>query len=93
MVQWLTVHRTTADATRLLAALARMRVTLGRFPGIGEAVVERANLSVRVLGLGRLPYLVWYGFEPDMRSGPVWLLALMHEKQDRARFDPALFDL
>lgn len=104
MVGWLTTHRTTDDAARLLAALGRMRATFGRFPGIGEAVVAQTRtarrgasrsgsaMSVRVLRLGRLPYLVWYGFDPELTIGPVWLLALMHEKQDRARFGPTLFD-
>lgn len=92
MVAWLTTHRTPDDATRLLAALGRMRATLGRFPGIGEAVAQRTGMSVRALRLGRLPYLVWYGFDPELRTGPVWLLSLKHEKQYRARFDPTLFD-
>ncbi len=92
MLHWLRAHRRATDAERLLSALQRMRATLRRFPGIGGSVVERPGMSVRVVGLGRLPYLVWYSFDLDEPADPVWLLSLTHEKQDRERFDPSRLD-
>lgn len=62
-------------------------------PGIGELVESRAAHVVRVVPIGgRLPYLVWYTYDPADESAPVWLVALHHEKQDRERFDPAQFE-
>lgn len=93
VLHWLRAHRRSEDGERFLSALQRMRATLGRFPGIGGSVVERSGVSVRVLGLGRLPYLVWYAYESGDPATPVWLLVLKHEDQDRARFDPSPLDL
>lgn len=73
-------------------ALERVSRQPASYPGLGREVDLRAGPSVRVIRLGRLPYLVWYSFDPTDARAPVWLLLLMHEKQDRARFDPGLFD-
>ena len=51
-----------------------------------------ADRSIRVVRLGRLPYLVWYAFDLTRPKAPIWLLLLMHEKQDRARFGPTTYD-
>lgn len=92
MRDWVRAHRGIEEAERLLSALQRIHATLRRFPGIGASVAERPDLSVRVIALGRLPYLVWYGYEVDDPAAPVWLVSLRHEKQDRERFDPSRFD-
>ncbi len=36
----------------------------------------------------RLPYLVWYFYDGADSDGPISLVLLLHERQDRARFDP-----
>ncbi|MGH2499287.1 MAG: hypothetical protein ACRDF0_04240 [Candidatus Limnocylindria bacterium] len=38
-----------------------------------------------------LPYLVWYSYDTADPNGPLSLLMLLHEAQDRERFDPSEF--
>lgn len=63
------------------------------FPGLGEEVERRGTITYRVSLLGEpLPYLVWYSYDGGDPQGAVSLLMLLHEAQDRARFDARHFD-
>jgi hypothetical protein len=41
---------------------------------------------------GGLPYRIWYGYAPGAKSGVIALLMLLHDSQDRERFDPTEFE-
>jgi len=92
-VRWLTRHGRREHIERLRSTLALLRRRLSAHPGIGElAATTRSARVLRVVPIGgRLPYLVWYHYDPADESGAVWLVALQHEKQDRERFDPTQF--
>lgn len=63
------------------------------FPGLGEEVERCGTISYRVRLLGEpLPYLVWYSYDDADPQGAVSLLMLLHEAQDRSRFDARDFD-
>lgn len=91
-VTWLATNRPPKQIDHLQAAIVAFRRLVAANPGIGREVAVRAGRSYRVFGLGRLPYLVWYFYEIAGPAGPVWLAMLMHEKQDRERFDPDAFE-
>ena len=76
----------------LQSALDVFRRLVAANPAIGREIGVRRGLSYRVFGVGRLPYLVWSFYEVARPSGPVRLAMLMHEKQDRERFDPDAFE-
>ena len=49
--------------------------------------------SYRVFRLGAgLAYRIWYGYAPDAKSGVIALLMLLHDSQDRERFDASEFE-
>lgn len=89
-VRWLAAYRSKGEIARLRSVLRTITLRLASFPALGQELEEYAGRSIRVIRLGRLPYLLWYTFDPADRDAPVWLLFLMHEKQDRGRFDPSL---
>ncbi len=77
----------------LRAGLAAFRRRVARNPGIGAEIERRGAHSYRVFTIGRgLPYLVWYVYDVADPSGPVSLLMLLHEAQDRQQFDESEFD-
>jgi len=92
-LRWIAAHRPGLEVERLRAEVDRLTAHLGSFPRLGREVEVRGRSSVRVIPLRRLPYLVWYTFRPSARQGPVRLLLLLHEKQDRDRFDASLFEV
>jgi plasmid stabilization system protein ParE len=79
---------------------ARFRVAIELFirriaanPGIGHELERVDARSLRVFALGAgLPYRVWYRYSPDDRDGDIELLLLLHDAQDRERFDPTEFE-
>lgn len=77
----------------LRAGLAAFRRRIATHPGIGAEIERRGAHSYRVFTIGRgLPYLVWYVYDVADAGGPVSLLMLLHEAQDRQRFDERDFD-
>jgi hypothetical protein len=77
----------------LQRALRAFVGSVRRYPGIGVEVERRGTTSYRVRPLARpLPYLVWYCYDTADATGSVSLLMLLHEAQDRERFDPEGFD-
>ncbi|MEP6893643.1 MAG: type II toxin-antitoxin system RelE/ParE family toxin [Gaiellaceae bacterium] len=92
-VRWLAQHRVPEERASLRAALAAFSERVAPHPGIGEEIERRGTHSYRVFTIGRhLPYLVWYLYDIDDPTGPVSLLMLLHEAQDRERFDADQFD-
>ena len=71
--EWMRVDRLTED----LAGLAE-KVAL--FPDIGRELTRGPGWTLRRIGVGRLPYLVWYRFEPR-GVGRVKLHRLFHSRQ------------
>lgn len=77
----------------LRAGLAAFGPRVAKHPGIGAEIERRGAHSYRVFTIGRgLPYLVWYVYDVEDAGGPVSLLMLLHEAQDRQRFDERDFD-
>ena len=92
-IRWLLTHRAPEERARLRAALASFNARIGAHPALGEEFERRGSRSYRVFPLGgSLPYLVWYYYDAAHEDGPVWLVMLMHEAQDRERFDPDRFE-
>lgn len=89
---WLRRHRSGEQIANLRQAL---RTFLGRvtaFPAAAQEVEECGTICYRVRLLGEpLPYLVYYSYDDADDNGPVSLLMLLHESQDRERFDPSRF--
>lgn len=84
--QWLVFHRSVEDIERLRRELERIETRLGSYPRLGREVEVRGGWSIRAIRLGRLPYLIWYSFDASDPRGLIWLLLVMHERQDRDEF-------
>lgn len=92
-VRWLQRNRPPEQRANLARALRAFAERVADFPAIGHEVEQRGTVSVRVRAIGGpLPYLVWYSYDTADEGGPVTLLMLMHEAQDRERFDPGRFE-
>lgn len=92
-VRWLAERRPSEERANLRAALTVFGQRVALHPGIGAAIERRGTNADRVFTIGRhLPYLVWYTFDVEDPTGPVSLLMLLHEAQDRERFDADQFD-
>jgi plasmid stabilization system protein ParE len=92
-VRWLARHRPPEQRDNVQRELRSFITRVTAFPGVGEEVEKLGTTSYRVRLLGDpLPYLVWYSYDEDDPDGAVSLLMLLHEAQDRARFDPRRFD-
>jgi len=79
--EWSRIDRLDEDLTRLAERLAR-------FPELGRELAREGNRTMRMIPVGRLPYFVWYRFDP--RSGGVIRLSrLFHTHQRTPR--PQLF--
>ncbi len=90
---WLRANRPPAERARLHDALAAFVRRVGANPAMGRETERRGVRSFRVFPIGgRLPYLVWYHYDVAERDAPVWLAMLLHDAQDRERFDPGRFD-
>jgi plasmid stabilization system protein ParE len=91
--RWLARNRPAPQLANLQQVLTAFVQRVTVFPAIGEEVEKRGTVSYRVRLLGDpLPYVVWYSFDESDPDGAVSLLMLLHEAQDRARFDPNRFD-
>ena len=92
-VRWLAEHRPPSERANLRAALMVFGQRVALHPGIGAEIERRGPSSYRLFTIGRhLPYLVWYTYDVEDLTGPVSLLMLLHEAQDRERFDADRFD-
>lgn len=92
-VGWLRRHRPPEQRRNLREALGRFRERVAAYPALGREIERRRGVAYCVRPIGhRLPYLVWYAYDTDDPDGPVSLLMLMHEAQDRERFDPEVFE-
>ncbi len=92
-IEWLRRNRPPEHLANLRAALASFKERIGQLPGLGHQGEVRRTRSYRFLPIGgRLPYLVWYYYDTADERAPVWLAMLMHEAQDRERFDPGRFE-
>ncbi len=85
-------HRPAAQVPNVRDTLKTFNDRVARFPGIGHEIERRATNAYCVRPAGdHLPYLVWYSYDTADPDGPVSLLMLMHEAQDRERFNPDRF--
>jgi plasmid stabilization system protein ParE len=92
-LSWLRRHRAPSDRNRLSAALTLFTRRVGAHPAVGHEIERHGVDSYRVFHLGAgLPYLVWYAYSLEDGRGPVRLMRLLHESQDRERFDARDFD-
>lgn len=92
-VRWLQKHRPPEQRRNLAQALAAFKERVAAFPGLGHEVERRGMVTYRVRPIGDpLPYLVWYSYDAADENGVVSLLMLLHEAQDRERFDPDRFE-
>jgi len=88
-VEWLRQHRSAQQRSGLRRALATFKERVGAFPGLGREIERRDSTAYCVRPVGDdLPYLVWYSYDMADNRAPVSLLMLLHEAQDRARFNP-----
>lgn len=86
-------NRPPVERERLREAIGRFGRIVAGTPGIGEPFEMRGTTSYRVFPLtARLPYLVLYSYDTASPAAVVWLEMLVHESQDRERFDPAPWD-
>lgn len=92
-VEWLERNRPADQRDTLQQAVTAFVVRVSDFPAAAHEDRRRGGVSYRVCLLADpLPYLVWYSFDESKPNGPVWILMLLHEAQDRAQFDPSRFD-
>lgn len=92
-VHWLRLHRPPEQRANLAAALAAFIRRVTEYPGIGVEVERVGTVSYRVRPIADpLPYIVWYAYDTAADDGVVSLLMLLHDAQDRERFDPSRFD-
>lgn len=91
-VKWLRANRAPEQRANLRAALAAFKDRIGTNAGVGFEVEQRGTRSFRFFPIGsRLPYVVWYYYDASDPKAPVWLAMLLHEAQDRERFNPERF--
>ena len=92
-VRWLATHRPPTQREALRLALDQFVRRIATKPAIGAEIERRGNRSYRVFPIGGgLPYLVWYVCDVGRAATPVSLLMLLHEMQDRERFDAGDWD-
>ena len=92
-VRWLQKNRPPEHRTNLAQALATFKERVAAFPGLGQEIDLRGTVAYRVRPLGDpLPYYVGYSYDTDDETGVVSLLMLLHQAQDRERFDPGQFE-
>lgn len=92
-LRWLQKHRPPVQRTNLAQALATFRQRVTAFPGLGQEIERRGTVSYRVRPVADpLPYYVWYSYDTADERGVIALLMLLHQSQDRERFDPSRFE-
>lgn len=91
-VSWLRQHRPAERRAKWREALTKFNARVAAFPALGREVERRGSVAYCVRPLGDpLPYLVWCSYDTADPNGPLSLLMLLHEAQDRERFDPSEF--
>jgi plasmid stabilization system protein ParE len=65
---------------RLIEDVARLSERLGRFPELGREIGEARGRTLRRIAVGRLPYFVWYRWDPR-GEGVIRLSRLFHARQ------------
>jgi plasmid stabilization system protein ParE len=63
--------------------VAGLREQLARFPGIGRELTRDRGQSLRRVAVGRLPYFVWYLWDPR-GDGIVEVQRIFHTRQHAA---------
>lgn len=92
-VRWLQRYRPPEQRKNLARAIASFEERVAAFPGMGQELTLRGTVSYRARPLAEpLPYLVWYSYDTARADGPISLLMLLHESQDRERFDVSRFE-
>lgn len=92
-LRWLERHRPQSQRDELRHALAAFEGRVSAFPGVGREVRRRGSVSYRVrLVEEPLPHVAYYSHDTADPEGAIRLLLLLHERQDRARFDPSDYD-
>lgn len=92
-VRWLERSRPAEQRENLQRGIERFVRRVTMFPAMAEEVRRRGSVSYRVSALSDpLPYIVYYSYDEDDADGPVSFLMLLHEAQDRVRFDPSRFE-
>lgn len=69
---------------RLAEDIARLSDRLARFPELGRELTRESGRTMRRIAVGRLPYLVWYRFDPR-GEGVIRLSRLFHAHQRTPR--------
>ena len=69
---------------RLDEDIARLSERLATFPELGRELARERDRTMRRIPVGRLPYLVWYRFDPR-GQGVVRLSRLFHAHQRTPR--------
>jgi plasmid stabilization system protein ParE len=75
---------------RLREDIADLQARLAYFPELGRELASQNDVTLRRIVVGRLPYLVWYLWDPRGR-GFVQLQRLFHARQRTPH--PRLLDL
>jgi len=69
---------------RLAEDIARLSDRLARFPELGRELTRESGRTMRRIPVGRLPYLIWYRFDPRGES-VIRLSRLFHAHQRTPR--------
>lgn len=92
-VRWLERDRPQEQRDNLQRALDAFEERVVAFPGLAQEIRRRGSVSYRVRLVEKpLPYIAYYSSDTADENDDVRLLMLLHEKQDRARFDPRRFE-
>jgi plasmid stabilization system protein ParE len=73
-----------SHVVRLAENIARLSETLAEFPELGRELTRERGRTMRRIAVGRLPYLVWYRFDPR-GEGAIRLSRLFHARQRTPR--------
>lgn len=65
----------------LEADLSELEQLVSAFPRAGSLKARRGSKELRMMPLGRTPFVVWYVAEPDDATAPIVLLRLFGVKQ------------
>ena len=78
--EWVRIDRLAEDIVRLGERLAR-------FPELGRELTRERGRTLRRISVGRLPYLVWYRFDPR-DDGVIRMSRLFHAHQRTPKLPP-----
>lgn len=84
-LQWLTGHADPSWIETLLRETDRLLKMLTAFPSAGGREDQQSGMVMRRINYARLPYVIWYVYDPDDPDGDVLLVRLFHAKQERPR--------